>query len=712
MVYSPDLQTRAIGLAALLLSGALWASGCGDDTVSMPAAAVDGIARLDRARMQGAQGEPGNWLTHGRTYDEQRFSPLDRIHADNVGRLGLVWHFDFEFDGTYEATPLVVDGVLYVTAPWSIVHAIDARTGQLIWRYDPGLRPQPGSSEPRRVPPLCCGPVNRGVAAWMGKIYVGTLDGRLVALEARTGERVWERQTTDRDAPYSITGAPRVVRGMVLIGNGGADFGVRGYVSAYDASSGALVWRFYTVPDGKTGKADPEALRMAADTWPGGGRWLQAGGGGTVWDSISYDPDSNLVYVGVGNGSPLNRYKRNPGGGDNLFLASIVALDADTGEYAWHFQTTPREGFDYTATQQMILADLEIDGRRRQVLMQAPKNGFFYVLDRKTGGFISAAPFATVNWALGVDAETGRPIDSPQADYEREPRVIQPSTHGAHSWHSMAFHPETGLVYLPVREDYSVLTNSPNSRLIIGPGPGNSPATLRKLTGGAALPQQASRLSAWDPVAQRERWRVNHPWILNGGVLATAGNLVFQGTSHGTFAAYRADDGKLLWQTPVQTGVVAAPVSYALDGEQYVALLVGHGSALIQVDGEPRRVKSDRALGRLLVFGLDGHEELPALRPPEPPPEPPVSKASDETIAQGEWLYLKFCSTCHGRAAVNLSPAPDLRYMSRETHHEFAAILLEGTRADKAMPRFARWLDERQVEAIRAYVIRRANDTR
>jgi PQQ-dependent dehydrogenase (methanol/ethanol family) len=412
------------------------------------------------------------------------------------------------------------------------------------------------------------------------------------------------------------------VRGKVLIGNAGADFGVRGYVSAYDANDGDLVWRFFTVPAGKADAAD-RAAPPWADSWPGGGPWLEIGGGGTVWDSISYDPDTNLVYIGVGNGSPHNRYLRNPGGGDNLFLASIVALDADTGSYVWHFQTTPREGFDYTATQQMILADLEIEGRRREVLMQAPKNGFFYVLDRKTGKFISAEAFASVNWALGVDAATGRPIESPQADYERAPRLIQPSTHGAHNWHSMAFSPRTGLVYLPVREDYSVFTNDPNLHFIFSAAPGTAPATLRRLTGAVELPERSSRLSAWDPVAQQERWRVNHPGLVDGGdggVLATAGNLVFQGTSRGTFAAYRADAGERLWQATVATGVIAAPVSYTVDGEQFVAVLVGNGTALAHLPGEePRAVETDRSMASLLVFGLDGHAELPALPPQSSP---------------------------------------------------------------------------------------------
>lgn len=696
-------KARAIPRALLcLLAGA--ACDGGPPPARMPPVAVERLAALDGQRIRAAEREPGDWPSHGLGYAERRYSPLKEIHAGNVGRLGLAWHYDFGSDGIYEATPIVVGGVLFVTAPWGVVHAIDGRSGSRIWRHDPAAGPG------RRQLSLCCGPVNRGVAAWKGRIYLGTLDGRLVALDARTGEVAWEVQTTDPEQPYSITGAPRVVRGKVIIGNGGADFGARGYVTAYDAETGSLVWRFRTTPDPSwTASANP-ALRAAAATW-GPGSPNPQGGGGTVWDALSYDAESGLLYVGVGNGAPLNRYRRDPSGGDNLFLASIVALDVDSGEYRWHYQTTPYEGFDYTATQQMILADLEIGGRTRRVLMQAPKNGFFYVLDRLSGELLSADPFAAVRWATGVDPATGRPIESAQADYRDAPRLVQPSTSGAHSWHAMAYSPDTGLVYLPVREDYDVLVNGDFWRYRPDEGP-KAARRLAHLAGDAELPERSSRLSAWDPVARRERWRVEHTWLENGGALATGGNLVFQGTSSGTFAAYRADTGEALWKTAVQTGVVAAPVSYELDGRQYVAVVAGYGGALTGVDGRPERVRSEQAVARLLVFALDGSAELPALRTPGPPPEPPLSEASEETIALGARLYGRHCSTCHGAEAVNFSPLPDLRYMTPRTHREFADIVLQGARAEHAMPSFADRLDEAGVEAIRAYLIRRAHETR
>ena len=354
-------------------------------------------ANVDGARIVAADSEPGNWMTYGRTYSEQRFSPLDAINADNVADLGLAWYFDLDTDRGQEATPIVVDGVMYVSTAWSKVKALDAATGKLIWAYDPKV---PGQTAVY----ACCDVVNRGVAVWKGRVYVGTLDGRLVALDAASGEPVWSVQTTDPDKPYTITGAPRVVKDKVLIGNGGAEFGVRGYVTAYDAQTGAQVWRFYTVPGDPAKGFESDAMEQAAKTWTG--EWWKLGGGGTAWDSIIYDPGLNLVYIGAGNGTPWNQAIRSPDGGDNLFLSSIVAVNADTGEYVWHYQETPGETWDFTATQPLMLADLTIGGEKRHVVMHAPKNGFFYVLDAKTGEFISGDKFATVTWASGIDPET------------------------------------------------------------------------------------------------------------------------------------------------------------------------------------------------------------------------------------------------------------------------------------------------------------------
>ena len=341
-------------------------------------------------------------MTYGRTYSEQRFSPLDQITADNVNLLGLAWYADFDIDRGQEATPLIIDGVMYVSTAWSMVRAFDAKTGRPLWLYDPEVPRELGVRG-------CCDVVNRGVAAWKGKIFVGTFDGRLVALDASTGQPVWSVMTVDPAKPYTVTMAPRVIKGRVVIGASGGEYGVRGYISAYDAETGALAWRFYTVPGDPSKPFENEAMAMAAKTWHG--EWWKYGGGGTVWVATSYDPDLNLIYFGAGNGSVWNQKYRSDSQGDNLFLSSIIALNADTGAYVWHYQTTPGEEWDYDSVQDLVLADLSIDGTERQVLMQANKNGFFYVLDRKTGELISANNFTQVTWASGIDLKTGRPIE-------------------------------------------------------------------------------------------------------------------------------------------------------------------------------------------------------------------------------------------------------------------------------------------------------------
>ena len=415
-------------------------------TISIGASA----APVDEKRLVAADAEAGQWLSVGRTYDEQRFSPLKQVNVENVSRLGLAWFADFDSNRGQEATPLVIDGVIYVSTAWSRVKAYDARSGRQLWAYDPKV---PGEFAGKG----CCDVVNRGLAAWNGKIFVGSYDGRLIALDASSGKLVWETLTVDHSRPYTITGAPRVVKGKVLIGNGGAEFGVRGYISAYDAETGKLSWRFYTVPGNPANGFETPILKKAAETWRG--EWWIAGGGGTVWDGMAYDARLNLLYVGVGNGSPWNQAFRSPGGGDNLFLSSIVALNADTGAYVWHYQTTPGETWDYTATQPIMVADLKINGRARRVVMQAPKNGFFYVLDARTGALISANNYVEVRWASGVDPKTGRPIPIPESRYDETGKaaVIQPGPQGAHSWHPMSFNPQTGLVYFSAVENSLIM---------------------------------------------------------------------------------------------------------------------------------------------------------------------------------------------------------------------------------------------------------------
>ncbi len=668
-------------------------------------------ANVTKARVIAADQEPGNWMAHGRTYSEQRYSPLNQINAENVKDLGMAWHYDLGDTRGIEATPIVVDGVMYVTGGWSKVFALDAKTGEEIWTYDPKM-------DKAWFVNMCCDAVNRGATAWEGKIYSGVGDGRLIAIDAATGELVWEVQTTPKDRPYSITGAPRVIDGKVIIGNGGSELGVRGYVTAYDANTGEQVWRFYTVPGNPNEPFENAIHEETAKTWSG--EWWTVGGGGTAWDSIAHDPELNLVYIGVGNGAPWNRMYRSNGTGDNLFLSSIVALNADTGEYVWHYQTTPGESWDYTATQHMILADMEFDGRMRKVIMQAPKNGFFYVIDRETGEFISAEKYTMATWATHVDPESGRPVEAPEARYEETgvPNFQFPHPLGGHNWHPMSYSPDTGLVYIPAQEipivyghdsDYEYNSKGWNVgvRFELAASP-DDPAVRAQL--GAMV---KGYITAWDPVTQTEKWRVQHPNMWNGGLLSTAGNLVFQGNAEGEFVAYTADSGERLWSSYAQTGVVAGPVTYTVDGEQYVAVAAGWGGSFAMVGGElAKRSKGSTARPRVLVYKLGGTHELP----PEPTPEQmavvtPIEQIGDEAmITEGLKQYMANCHMCHGDRAVSGSSVPDLRMMSEASWELFYPIVQGGLRHQQGMVGFGDRLNKDQIDSIYAYLVKRRND--
>ncbi|MEO8313710.1 MAG: PQQ-dependent dehydrogenase, methanol/ethanol family [Pseudomonadota bacterium] len=661
------------------------------------------------ARIIRANDDPGAWLSHGRTYSEERYSPLTSIDRKTVGRLGLAWVADFDTNRGQEATPLIVDGVMYTSTAWSKVYALDAATGRVLWKYDPKV---PGETGVK----ACCDVVNRGVAYWEGRIFVGTLDGRLIALDARTGARRWSVMTVDAQKPYTITGAPRVVKGKVLIGNGGAEFGVRGYVSAYDARSGALAWRFYTVPGDPSKPQENPILESAAKTWKG--EWWKGGGGGTVWDSMAYDPELDLLYIGVGNGSPWNQNLRSPGGGDNLFLSSIVALRPDTGDYVWHYQTTPGEMWDYTATNHIVLADLTIGGVERKVLMQAPKNGFFYVLDRATGALLSANPYAPVNWASGVDMKTGRPIMNPDANYAvtGKPWVGMPGPLGAHSWHPMSYSSKTGLVYIPSFElGFAYVPDVDFSRKSMAVNLG---IEMR----ATALPDDAKEradiiagvrghLIAWDPVKQMKVWDVAHASAWNGGVLSTAGDLVFQGDATGSFSAYDAQSGEKLWSFPAGEGIVAPPVSYSVKGEQYVAVAVGWGGIFPLLTGEIAHKGSQTGgNGRLIAFKLDGKAQLRSLSSRNRTLSKPAAPMGDaKSIDAGFGLYHRYCSGCHGGRAISGGVLPDLRmsaFLSGE--RVWAGVVLNGALKGNGMAGFGTELSAADSEAIRSYVIDRA----
>lgn len=640
-----------------------------------------------------------DWTMHGLDEQETRFSELTQINASNVDRLGLAWSYDLESTRSVQATPIVINGVMYVTSSWSVLHAVNALTGERLWVYDPEV---PGEYASKG----CCGVVNRGVAYHDGKIFLGAFDGYLHAVDAISGALIWKQDTLERrgEFSYTITGAPRVVAGnKVIIGNGGAEFGVRGYVTAYNVDTGKQQWRWYTVPGDPSKPFENQAMAMAAETWDPSGKYWEVGGGGTVWDSMAYDPKLNLLYIGVGNGSPWNRDFRSPSGGDNLFLSSIVALNPDTGEYVWHYQGTPGDTWDYTHTQQITLADLVINGELRQIAMQAPKNGFFYVIDRVTGEFISAENFVEVNWASGFD-QNGRPIETLGARVKSEAVEIVPSSFGAHNWHSMSFNKDTGLVYIPAQGVPLTIAPDPKwEHNTYKPGSTMSGANWNLgYLFHVAFPETKpfGTLIAWDPVNQKEAWRSEYisPW--NGGTLTTAGNLVFQGTADGRFIAYNATTGQPLWQTPVTSGVIAAPVTWSKDGRQYVTIAVGWGG----IYGLLNTATKYATKGKLFTFELDGKAVMPKATLSTRTNLVEGVPYKPEHVAKGLELYVANCSFCHGTPGIDSGGViPNLGYSSLGVLENARLWVKDGIAVDNGMPAFDN-LSEEDVQKIVAFV--------
>lgn len=679
-----------------------------------PSVTPIGSAAVNADRLISAASEPGSWFAVGGSYHEQRYSLLEHINETNVQQLGLAWYADIDTERGQEATPVVVDGVMYVTTAWSMVKAYDIRSGQLLWEYDPDVAKG-------KAVDACCDVVNRGLAVWNGKVYLGALDGRLIALNGRTGTEVWSVQTTEASLPYTITGAPRIIKGRVIIGNGGAEYRVRGYVTAYDAELGKQVWRWWTVPGDPSKPYEQPELERAAKTWRGDVYW-KIGGGGTVWDGMAYDPELDTLYVGTGNGNPWNQAIRSPGGGDNLFLASIVALDPTTGKYKWHYQTTPGETWDYTATQPIMVADLVYPRGKRRVVMQAPKNGFFYVLDARTGQLLSAEKFAPLTWATHVDLKSGRPVEVDEARYEvtQRPVIVAPGALGMHNWHPMAFSLKTGLVYVPVHVNNASYASPTEFKLNLeGTNTGVS------FAGGAALYDRPgaptkgnveSYILAWDPVNAKEAWRIKNEIYGASGILATAGNLIFSGNHNGEFSAFRATTGEKLWSAPVQARVVAGAATFAAEGQQHVAILVG-GRGLPNTATRTNPASANNS--RLLVFKLGGSATLPTAMSttsagaPRVKIDPPLLTASNETVFAGEQAFAANCAVCHGPAAVPGagSVGPDLRYSGLlPIRNGWNPTVRDGDRAQRGMPGFSNTLSQDTIDAILAYVIKRAND--
>lgn len=682
-------QTKHIRRLLLALSLALVSA-----FTAQAASEIDNAALANEA-------DGRNWASWGRNFSEQRFSPLQQINKQTVNRLGLAWSMDLEDVWNVSSQPLAVDGVLYFAVGYSVVHAVDAKTGTLLWKYDPKV-----SSEKMR---MAWG--SRGLAYWKGRVYTGVQDGRLFALDAKTGALVWETLTTQPGDNRYITGAPRVFNGKVLIGHGGADFGhVRGYVTAYDADTGVQAWRWFVVPGNPADGFENKAMEAAAKTWSG--KWWEFGGGGTVWNAMTYDPEFNRIYLGTGNGSPWNAKLRNPDGGDNLYLCSVVALDADTGEYLWHYQTTPNETWDFNSTMDMVLATVEIDGKPRKIIMHAPKNGFMYVLDRETGKLISAEKLGKVTWAEKVDMTTGRPVEVRGARYENGEALTWPGSGGLHNWHPMAFSPDTGLVYIPAREMagyYHDKDINPRTWKMDVDGP----LGLRPFFDDVPKNAGTSSLLAWNPVTQTKAWEQPTPGATNGGVIATHGGLVFQGSADGDFKAHNALTGEVLWNYPMGVGTQAPPLTYEVDGEQYVSILAGWagGQMLLGTLSAQHGWVGRQHPRRLLTFKLDGKAMLPA----SPPPTQTVvlkdpSFVVDATLAEkGKPIYAKNCVICHGIAAVAGGAAPDLRAsVVPLAGPAFKAIVQGGALESRGMPKFAELSDE-ELDAMRHYIRERAD---
>jgi quinohemoprotein ethanol dehydrogenase len=702
-------------VAALLLSACQRTETPAAPTAQKPVAAVD-AARL-------AAPAPEDWLSPGRDPQGTYFSPLKDINTGNVGQLGFAWDYDLGTNRGLEATPLVIDGVMYATSNFGRVYALDAATGKELWKYDPQIDGQWARY-------ACCDAVNRGVVAFDGRLYVGALDGWLHAIDARTGARIWKVDTLigrQERKPYTLTGSPLLAGDLVVVGTAGGDFaGARGYVSGYDLKTGALRWRFFTVPRNPAdGPQDQPHLEAAIKTWDPRHRW-DAGSGGTVWDGMAFDPALNLVYIGTANPAPYNSHIGGRHGGDELYAASIIAIHADSGTMAWYYQTVPGDRWDFDSTQKLVLANVDLDGKQRQVVMQAAKDGFYYVLDRATGELLSAHNFAFVSWTAGIDPKTGRPIPSATADYDHGPALVFPSESGAHSWQPMAYDAARGLTFIPVIESGNVLVETGERRAGLVEGQFTTPAfppesydpkAMRGLYG--ALPplkqlahgyktNTATRgfLRAWNVAQHKVVWEAQSATSWDSGVLATAGGLVFQGDANGNLNAYSSDTGQRLASIAVGSSMMAAPMSYRLNGTQYVAVLAGYGGGAV-ITGSPLDPESAAYRygneGRVIVLKLGGPAPpIPALRTDPPLPEPPARTGTPAQIAAGEVLYNRFCSRCH---VVGRGILPDLRRLDASKHAAFNSIVLEGAFSSKGMARFDDVLSPADADALHSYLI-------
>ena len=650
--------------------------------------------------------EPGSWLTYGQNFKEQRFSELTQINTDTIARLGLAWTTQIgDYNMRMQGTPLVVDGVMYVSNGWSVIYALDATTGEEIWKYDPEV-------DRSYIRLACCGPAhNRGVAVYEGKVFVGTFDGRLIAVNAENGEEVWDVDTWIPEGlgRFNITGAPRAAAGKVYIGQGSGESGHRrGYVTAYDADTGEVSWRFFLVPGDPSQPFEHPEMELAAQTW--GGEWWKYGGGGTAWNSLVYDEEFNSLYIGVGNGAPWPREIRSPGGGDDLFLSTIVSVDVETGRMNWYYQTTPGDNWDYSSAMDMALGEIEFGGEMRKVVLQAPKNGFFYVIDREDGELLRALPYTEgIDWATHVDMETGRPVENPDVVYESEPQWIMPANSGAHNWEPQSWDNELGLMYFyyhDIANFYSldegfVETGEYEIRergLSLGWGEGEYRRRLIEEAG--PRPESQAYIGAFDPITGGYKWRHELESDYNGGVVATRGGLLFHPEGTGEFSARDTDDGEILWRYSAPgTFRSTSVMTYQVGGDQYVATMM-NGNRAIDLGGT------------VLAFKLDGNLDLPIPDIVQATvPELPDGDFGVDQISEGDDIYHAQCASCHGGIGIPNEVAivaPDLRLMTLSTHDEMSDIVIGGSRADRGMPEFRDAITSDQLESIRAFVVEQA----
>lgn len=659
--------------------------------------AMDAVKEQVPASMAGDAGST-DWVLLGNSADIQHHSGLSQINTETVSDLGIAWAIDLPTRDGLVGNPLIKNGRIFQGGSQSQVFAHDLKTGKLLWTHEPLADRPPGSFLETWLRSI-----NRGVALYEDLVIIGTSDCRLVAIDQATGVKQWEAETCDGKQNYMITGAPRVGGDKVFIGNSCADMGLnRGHVDAVDARTGKHLWRFYTVPGDPDKPQDSELYEMAAQTW-GDGWYEKTKGCGSVWDAMVYDSELDQLIIGTGAPAPSDPTKRGKDAGDELFTNAVVALDAETGAYRWHFTQVPGDAWNYEPAVGLMTATLPIDDKDRRVVLSVPKNGFVYVLDAKTGEFISGRNYVPVNWAKGLDDETGRPIFDPAARYweaaDGESTIVVPSSAGAHDWTALAFDPQKNVLYVPA-------ITMPEQFERTASGEYSYDYSLD--SEGEQKWQAFGEIVAWDPVTQSEVWRQRHGLPLNGGALHTAGGLVFQGTAEGYLKAYDATSGEQLGSFAAGGAIRAAPSTVVDDGIQYIVVPAGAPSSSTASSGltDYSSTKESRSRPRLLAFVLGGNAPTPAWAAPLTFRKPPVDRYPPAVAAMGEAIYEGAgCVACHGFGGQSVGgAAADLRVRLPANLAYLKAVL--GGAFEPRMPAVP--LDDTSTEALYAYLVNTA----